>query len=126
MAGLDTQALRCLAGARRAEADMDAHALGPVTFAELGLEIEPYGSPAAVIALARLEASRYLASRWSPASFATVMWRLYVKSGYSRALVDVSRFDDHYGLVADGIVPDDPELDNDLHRAAERLVAGTG
>lgn len=123
--GLDSPTLRILAGAPRAAADEEATELASTVFEEMGLQIEPRLSQAAIVEAARLIAVDLLAGRWTPRQATAVLYRMYIASDYPDELADFSGFDDYYDMLRDGIVTGSmAALDEDVMRAARSLAAG--
>jgi hypothetical protein len=123
--GLDTPALRFLAGATHSAADSEAPEWVPKAAAELGLTIPERLSTDAYIRASRLHASRFLADRADPRSFAQTGYRLYVAAGYPAELAVFSGLDDWYDMLTTGVIAGDVrDADEATASAAEELAAG--
>lgn len=123
--GLDTPALRFLAGATHSAADSEALEWAPQAAAELGLAIPERLSTDAYIRASRLYASRFLADRADPRSFAQTGYRLYVAAGYPAELAVFSGLDDWYDMLTTGVIAGDVrDADEATVSAAEELAAG--
>lgn len=124
-AGLDTPALRVLAGAPARFADEEASELAPEVFEELGLDISEKRSEEAFVALARLRAERFLASGTSPRALASKITSLCIDSDYPTELMDFYSLNEWYFVIEDGAIDGDTSsLDREVKLAAERLAAG--
>lgn len=123
--GLDSPALRYLAGATRTAADSDAGEWAPQAAAELGLAIPERLSAEAYVRVARLYAARFLSDPTDPRGFAALGYRLYVAAGYQAELLAFSGLDDWYDMLATGVIAGDSrEVDDATRQAAEELAAG--
>lgn len=123
--GLDSPALRYLAGAAHAEADSDAGEWAPQAAAELDLAIPERLSAEAYVRVARLYASRFLSDPAEPRAFASLGYRMYVAAGYPTELGAFSGLDDWYDMLATGVIAGDSgAVDAATLQAAEELAAG--
>lgn len=125
VAGLDSPTLRILAGARRANADLEATELGPTVFEELGIQIHDRLSPEAIIAGARQKARRFLSEGGSPRQFAKDLWRMYASAGYPQELSAWSGLDDWYDMLDSRVIAGPiADVDVAVTEAARDLVDG--
>ena len=123
--GLDTPALRVLAGAQARFADEEASELAPEVFEELGLNIPEKRSEEAYIALGRLKAECFLTSGTSPRALASEITSLCIDADYPAELMDFYSLNEWYFVIEDGAIDGDTSsLDREVKLAAERLAAG--
>jgi hypothetical protein len=101
-AGLDSPALRVLAGAPRAAADEETAEVAPLVFEELKITIHERFSAQAVVEGARQRAIRFLNGEGSARTLAGDLWRMYVNAGYPDELRDWSGLDDYYDMLEGG------------------------
>jgi hypothetical protein len=123
--GLDSPTLRVLAGSARFSAEADATELAAATFAELGLDIEPRLSSAALIDGARQLARSFLAGDVEARQLARLLAGLYVQAGYPAELNTWLGLDDYYDLVRDGVIAGSlVAIDATVAEAARDLAEG--
>ena len=125
VAGLDSPTLRVLAGTPHSFADEEAAQLAPATFAELGLDIEPSLSSAALIEGARQLARSFLAGHVDARQLTRLLAGLYVQADYPAELNTWMGFDDYYDMVRDGVIAGSVDaIDADVADAARDLATG--
>lgn len=123
--GLDSPALRYLAGSTRSQADSDAAEWAHQAIAELGLHLPERLSTNAVVAASRMEALQFLGDRSAPRDFAKRLYRRYVATDYAPELQDFSALDDWYDMIDSGVVAAEIDVvDRATIKAARDLAAG--
>ncbi|MEZ5216368.1 MAG: hypothetical protein R2715_07210 [Ilumatobacteraceae bacterium] len=124
-AGLDSPTLRVLAGTPRFSADEEVLELAPVTFAELGLDIETRLSSAAFIEGGRQLARSFLAGDVDARRLTKLLTGLYVEAGYPAELNTWMGLDDYYDMIRDGVVTGSVDaIDAEVADAANDLASG--
>lgn len=125
MSGLDTPSLVLLAGAPARFADGEAAQYGPDAFEELGLEIPATHSSDAYVAMAKLEAQRFLEGNGSARQLAADLCVLLTKSEFRDELGGFSSLDDWYSLQNEGYAQGPVStIDMAVKEAAQELVSG--
>ncbi len=125
MEGLDTRSLRVLAGAPARFADEEASDIAVDVFDELGLTVAEKHSEDAYVALARLEAQRFLDNGGSARALAVELWKLYQNSNYREELAEFSGLDDWYVMLDDRVIQgDQATVDDAVRESARRLIDG--
>ncbi|MFB7617254.1 hypothetical protein [Kitasatospora sp. NPDC056181] len=120
VAGLDSPALRALAGCTRAEADYDVPGILPSALGELGLTFHPVGSTAGREAAARALASLLLAGRLTPPELA---FQIHQRFGHELPLAErLAELDDEYGMLDFGGGRAPSEVDDEVVAEAHRLA----
>jgi hypothetical protein len=121
VAGLDSPALRMLAGCTRAEAEYDVPDLLPVVLDELGLVFHPRDSEAGQGAAVRALAHQMLAGRLTPRELAS---RVHQRFGHQLPLAErLAELDDEYDIVEYGVWTW-AQLDAEVTSEAQRLAYG--
>lgn len=123
--GLDSPALRYLAGATRSQADSDAIEWAPRAISELGLRLPERLSTEAQFAASRMDALQFLGDRSEPRAFAKRLYKRYVAMDYATELQDFSGLDDWYEMVDSGVLAGEiDELDRATIKAVRNLASG--
>lgn len=121
VAGLDSPALRILAGYTRAEAEYDLPDLLPVVLDELDLVFYPRDSEAGQDAAVRALAHQMLAGRLTPRELAM---RIHQRFGHQLPLAErLAELDDEYDIVEYGNRTL-AQLDAEVTAEAQRLAHG--
>ncbi|CAL9638080.1 hypothetical protein SUDANB120_06261 (plasmid) [Streptomyces sp. enrichment culture] len=121
VAGLDSPALRILAGYTRAEAEYDVPDLLPVVLDELDLVFYPRDSEAGQDAAVRALAHQMLAGRLTPRELAL---RIHQRFGHQLPLAEhLAELDDEYDIVEYGNRTL-AQLDAEVTAEAQRLAHG--
>ncbi|MFI0264055.1 hypothetical protein ACH4OW_34205 [Streptomyces sp. NPDC017056] len=121
VAGLDSPALRMLAGCTRAEAEYDVPDLLPAVLGELGLAFYPRGSEAGQDAAVRALAHQLLAGRLTPRELAL---RAHQRFGHELPLAErLAELDDEYDIIGYGDRTL-AQLDAEVTAEAQRLAYG--
>lgn len=119
VAGLDSPALRMLAGCTRAEAEYDVPDLLPAVLDELDLASYPRGSEAGREAAVRALAHRLLAGKLTPRELAL---RIHRRFGHRLALAErLAELDDEYDMAEYGNRTP-AQLDAEVTAEAQRLA----
>ncbi|MFJ4467255.1 hypothetical protein ACIP2X_06985 [Streptomyces sp. NPDC089424] len=119
VAGLDSPALRILAGYTRAEAAYEVPDLLPVALDELGLVFYPRDSEAGREAAVRALAHQMLAGRLTPRELAL---RIHQRYGHQLPLAErLAMLDDEYDIVGYGDTTL-AQLDAEVIAEAQRLT----